>query len=163
MEFESAGAKLYLPCHPSNSGLIIRIIVLIPRQSFASPRGRFDRENRLQRAPASRRWPPDGSTPTGLLSLSLFSLLSLSTASSDSHLHLRSFPALSLCSRPFSPTPVPSPGPDLTRPIPRGNYVAPGKPGICIERISFRAYRARSLCAPDPRQVSRLFPFPRHR
>lgn len=76
---------------------------------------------------------------TGMVTVSPPSLVSL--VHSDSHLHLRSFPPLSLCTRPFSRPPPP---PDLT--IPRGNYVATGKPsGICIERISFPRV-ARALC-----------------
>ena len=135
MEFESAGVvKLYLPCaipprRPSpNSGLIIRIIVLIPRQSFVSPFRRF-RSPRIDcsvHLRASQRGARDGSS-------------SASTGNSDSHLHLRSFPALSLCSRPFSrPLSIflslsllhthththtrsnPRPRPDLNRPVPRG-------------------------------------------
>lgn len=86
---------------PPNSGLIIRIIVLIPRQSFASPRSFRSRESITL---YTCELPPPGWSPWSLY----LPPSSLSTGNSDSHLHLRSFPALSLCTRPFSRSPHPA-------------------------------------------------------
>lgn len=89
---------------------------------------------------------------------------SVSTSNSDSHLHLRSFPALSLCSRPFSHLSLflspsllrPSSRPDLTRPIPRGNYVATRETGEFASSVFLSARNARSLCAPDPPSLAAI-------
>lgn len=97
---------------------------------------------------------------------------SVSTSNSDSHLHLRSFPALSLCSRPFSHLSLflslrlplflslsplrPSSRPDLTRPIPRGNYVATRETGEFASSVFLSARNARSLCVPDPPSLAAI-------
>lgn len=123
---------------PPNSGLIIRIIVLIPRQSFASPLSFRSRESiTLYTCELPPPWTVTVDPSTSLP-------LSLVSVHSDSHLHLRSFPALSLCSRPFSRSPAPRT--DLT--IPRvGNYVATGETREFASSVFLSLV---STLAPDP-------------
>lgn len=125
-------ALFALPTLPPNSGLIIRIIVLIPRQSFASPRSFRSRESITL---YTCELPPPGWSPWVLPLSSLSSTATLICISARFR-HYRFVLGLFHV--------LPPPPPDLT--IPRGNYVATGKPsGICIERISFPRV-ARALC-----------------
>ena len=137
MEFEF-GRKLYLPCRPPSQ----------LRANYSDNRANPSAKLRFSALVSIARIDYivhlRASTTVDGHRGSLYPSLSLVSVHSDSHLHLRSFPALSLCSRPFSRSPAPRT--DLT--IPRvGNYVATGETREFASSVFLSLV---STLAPDP-------------